>query len=405
MAAIAMKLAETLGLNAESLGDDALDRAVCFRMQARGIADPASYAHCIDVDGEERARLTEELTVPETWFFRHAEAFVYLESFIRQCAAERPSLRILSMPCSTGEELYSIALMLRRADWPLSRSELLGVDINASSLQLARRGQYGKNSFRGSAETLRAIRRDGFEAVGDCWQIEEDLRQAVTWRRGNAMDKSFTDGLGTFDVLFCRNLMIYLTSEARDRLSERLARMLSPGGVLFLGAGEQPDRTLFQPVPHPSAFAWTFIDDSSRPSSQPPEPRTTGRPHERTLTAPPDDPPPPAQPAEAVDPLASAQQAADAGHLDQAAEMCRTLLRRKPDHVRVIFLLGMVLDALGDNAAAKVQYEKVLYLQPEHAEALHCLALLSERLGDRRAADSARRRLQRLHPANAPDRS
>lgn len=192
-------------------------------------------------DRDEVGALAQELTVAETYFFRNIEQFHALREFVapdrlRACAPTR-CLRILSAGCASGEEAYSIAMALRDM-LPDPSSELVihAVDLNPVVIQKARRARYSGWVLRETPIDMqqRWFRRDGNELV-----LDDTIRAAVHFNERNLHDDdpdSWPSGL--YDVVFCRNVLMYFTPEGARSTVARIAQALAPGGYLFLGHAE-----------------------------------------------------------------------------------------------------------------------------------------------------------------------
>ena len=147
---IAELLEQTIGLNISSIGDSSFQRVLSIRMRALGIGDAKAYYDKLTVSFGELRKLVEEVTVPETWFFRDQEPFIFLTEHIldSEKSHARSTYRILSLPCSTGEEPYSIAMTLLEAGLNPLNFFIDAVDVSERVLTKARKGVYGRNSFR-----------------------------------------------------------------------------------------------------------------------------------------------------------------------------------------------------------------------------------------------------------------
>lgn len=190
----------------------------------------------------EQDALIDDLTVPETYFFRHPDQFrVVLERVIQNRLAGGSSqtrLRMLSAGCASGEEAYSLAMLISD-HLPQSSDcdvEVLGIDINSRLLAKAARGRYTAWSLRGVPDDVprRHFRKEGPEFV-----LNESIRAGVTFSECNLNDDDpefWRPDL--FDVIFCRNVIMYFTPQAGQSVIARLTRSLSPGGFLFLGPAE-----------------------------------------------------------------------------------------------------------------------------------------------------------------------
>jgi chemotaxis protein methyltransferase CheR len=205
----------------------------------------AAYLGRLETAGiseEEMSALAEAVTVSETYFFRHYDQF---RAFSEIARAEQPGVRterrgiqILSAGCASGEEAYSLAILLREHAPGLATEEsrIQGFDINPAVVEKAIRGRYSKWSLR---ETPPEHKRRWFARDGKEFVLDEAVRKMATFERRNLVD----DDPGywksvSFDVIFCRNVIMYLSTEHARALVTRLTRALTPGGFLFLGHAE-----------------------------------------------------------------------------------------------------------------------------------------------------------------------
>ncbi len=198
-----------------------------------------------DVDGEIE-KFINAFTVNETYFYREEHQLRCLSSDLlnERVRAKRPgeALRIWSVPCATGEEPYSIAMWLLE-NWPevdVQDIEILGSDIDTECLVAARQGEFGQRALMRLSP---ALIEKYFETVGpDRWRIVPDLRQSVQFTAVNLMEASQTRQHGKFDVIFCRNVLIYFDDASRRLAAENLFESLVPGGFICLGHTESMSR-------------------------------------------------------------------------------------------------------------------------------------------------------------------
>jgi chemotaxis protein methyltransferase CheR len=189
----------------------------------------------------EIAALASELTVPETYFFRHSDQFsafaqVVIPDLRRRAEASGTQLRLLSAGCASGEEAYSLAITLRKTLGSPPEPSILAVDINPTVLERARKARYSSWSLR---ETSPDDQDRWFVRSGDEFVLDESIRTAVRFERRNlAADDLELWRPGAYDVIFCRNVMMYFTPANARSLLERVTRSLVPGGYLFLGHAE-----------------------------------------------------------------------------------------------------------------------------------------------------------------------
>jgi chemotaxis protein methyltransferase WspC len=414
-------LSREIGLAARSIGAGALTSAVTARMNALRIDDSEHYANWLAVDAAERLALIEEVVVSETWFFRDEEVFRALAEYVtgpwRAAHAHRP-LRVLSIPCATGEEAYSVAMLLFEQGLSRADFQIYAVDVSTRALLSAERASYGRNSFRGQNT---AARLHYFEPdIGDDLRPIESVRQAVSFAQGNVLDPNPPWAVTRFDVILCRNLLIYLDQDARRRALDNLKRWLVDDGILFAGHAEtldtmdpglqRADRLLhFGYVKRKATHASAAPATPRLPRQPKPPSRSVTNPRTKQPAAPGTRrgtsamarssaaPAASAQPSSPPD-LAHARSLANRGQLVEAAALCERHLAAAGASADAYCLLGIVKQAAADGRRAMECFDKALYLDPEHYEALVHLALLYEQRGDRSRAENLRRRAQRAQP-------
>jgi chemotaxis protein methyltransferase CheR len=186
------------------------------------------------------AEVVEAMTTNETFFFRDKIPFDHLKETVIpalvQARAARRSLRIWCAASSTGQEPYSIAMLLKEAGPMLSgwRTEIVATDLSQDVLEKARAGLYSQFEVQRGLPIQLLVKH--FSQTGEMWQLNADIRSMVQHRQLNLL-QDFSH-LGKFDVIFCRNVLIYFDQETKISIFERLARMLEPDGYLMLGAAE-----------------------------------------------------------------------------------------------------------------------------------------------------------------------
>ncbi|HEY4370507.1 MAG TPA: protein-glutamate O-methyltransferase CheR [Burkholderiales bacterium] len=231
-------IAERLGLQFEDAKLNFL--AEILRRRSRGERSEEGYLDRLAVGGagDELDALALELTVPETYFFRNIEQFHALaEAVLPQLArgAGGAPLRVLSAGCASGEEPYTMAMIGREAPAGLAL-DIRAADINAAMLAKAARGRYTEWALR---ETPAEMRGRWFRRKGSEWMLDESIRNAVQFVHCNLVEENAAIlAPASCDVVFCRNMLMYLTPPKAAALIARIAQALVPGGYLFLGHAE-----------------------------------------------------------------------------------------------------------------------------------------------------------------------
>jgi chemotaxis protein methyltransferase WspC len=385
------------------LAPKAVERAVATRMSACGMDSGSDYLRRITPG--ELAALVELVVVPESWMFRDPEAFAAATELARERLAQAPArqLRFLSVPCASGEEPYTIAMALQDAGIAPSSYLIDAVDLSAAAIARARRGRYTKNAFRGGKLEFRDRY---FTRVGEEYEIAAPLRAQVNFAQGNLLAFDVSAQAGRYDVIFCRNLLIYFDEPTCAAAAGRLATLLADDGVLFAGYAEVPAfcQNGFAPLRHPGAFALRKQGTSPAPAASR-APAVRLRPARaapaRLPPRPPEPAPAPAAPPEPL--LERAQRLADQGELDAAGEACRAALQADPNCAEGWFILGMLSDCRNDSAAAAEYWRRCVYLQPGHYQALCHLAAQAEAAGEHAAATAFKRRAARVFQRTGGD--
>jgi chemotaxis protein methyltransferase WspC len=335
-------------------------------------------------------RFVDCIVVPETWFFRVPEQFADLIRYAREHLGGRRPLRVLSLPCSTGEEPYSIAASLLDAGYGPSEFDVLGIDVSERAIAHGRQARYRPQTLRGGDYL------HWFEADADCLRPIAQVRRSVRLRLGNVLHPGLFEAHERFDVVFCRNLLIYLDNDSRRRVIDQILQVLEPGGLVLAGQAEalaSMDRRL-QPAAGFGALSYVRAAESLTVRVPAPPP-----PVRQKLTPVPSQPakatalPPPKPPTKHWQ---QAQQYADAGQIDQARASCQALLSEQPESARGWLLLGTLEMAEQRWEAADAALTRASYLDRTLREALVYRVALAERLRQPQVAAQLRARLQRL---------
>lgn len=207
------------------------------RMRELGLGKYSDYLDLAERDSAELAEMVDRLTTNKTNFFRENAHFEYLRDRILPESGGR-TLRIWSAGCSTGEEPYTIGMVLAEATGGKPNVQMLATDISARVLTKAREALYLPETLADVDPALvqRYFEPARSEADGKRFRVRESLRSLVKFARLNLMDE--WPMRGPFDVIFCRNVMIYFDRKTQERLVNRYYDLLAPGGTLFIGHSE-----------------------------------------------------------------------------------------------------------------------------------------------------------------------
>ena len=415
--------------------DGDLAQILASRMAELAVAGCDHYLARLAADAGEMDALVAELTIGETYFFRHKEQFDALRDVILPDLIERNRatrrLRIWSAGCATGPEPYSIAIMLERefgmriAGWHVT---VLGTDINQKFLARAREGRYDQWAFRAMPEDIRAA---CFTKAGNQWQINAEYKRFVKFQYHNLIKSRFPsiiDNIAGFDLVICRNVIIYFSPETIAGLVPCFHESLTDGGWLVMGHAE-PNQQLFRDfrtVNTPGAVLYQRADGHRTRHAVPAEPavpvvtaahqpvlpRLTAldagprrRPHPAAaagraasdrakppLRSPPlRSPPPPAPPGgEAGSGLVRIRQLADCGRWEAAAAACDALLAATPMDAWGHFYRAMIHEQVGQAEDCEKALRRAIYLDRRMVLPHYHLGLFLLRRDDAAAAKAFR---------------
>lgn len=376
---------ETTGMAFYADKDEDLARIVLARMDELGIATCVRYLDLIaDVSrgADEMDALVAELTIGETYFFRHKEQFDALRDTILPDVLARNEpfrrLRIWSAGCATGPEPYSLAIMLKRefgariAGWHVS---IVATDINQKFLARAREGRYDEWAFRATPDDVRKL---CFEKIGRQWAIRNEYKSCVTFQYHNLIKNKFpslVDNIAGFDIIICRNVVIYFSQETVQALVPCFRESLVEGGWLVMGHAE-PNMELFRSfrsINAPGAVLYQRVDG---PVAAPPPATCAPVVINPCVPLPPPDlprrrmamrrPPTPTPAAKPPAPLANgmvrARELADIGHWDEALAICDGVIATDALDARAHFFRALVLEQKGDLDGCETALRRAIYL-------------------------------------------
>jgi chemotaxis protein methyltransferase WspC len=337
---IVERLADEAGIDPASLEPSRITWTVQRRCRQLGVAGAGDYVALFDASREELDNLIDALVIQETRFFRDPQVFDHLREWAQEMAAKSAGpLRILSAPCSTGQEAYSLAATLRCSGLPANTFFIDAFDISPSALAIAQRGIYPAGALEHSPTELQS-------ACGTLrdrhWQMHEQLRKCIRFGRRNLTRADAIEDDAAYHLILCRNLFIYLHAPARATLASTLSRALLPGGRLIVGAGDRVAEINALFVPLRPAAGFGFIH---RPASKasPQKPESTIAPvrlravRRNKL---------PAEPSTTIQPAATADEfyrravdCMERGNSRQAERRCRQALYLAPAHLPALEML------------------------------------------------------------------
>ncbi len=393
------KFVNFTGLNYYVDNEENFYRQVADRLSTLGLPNCSSYLQLLEdplLGRSEFDVLVTQLTNGETYFFRHKEQLDALGSVVLPALYKRGKnarrLRIWCAGCADGPEPYSLSILLKRdvkqrfADWDVT---ILGTDIDRQALASAREGVFADWALRATPDDLK---QTCFTRQGNLWRILPLYKQGVSFQYGNLAEDRFTcvqNNVCCFDLIMCRNVMIYFAPALIQNLIHRFYGSMAPGSWLLVGPSEH-NMTFFASFNVVNAPGATLYQ---RPeSSLPIKPTVKVRAAELAKMEPPANgtanhrSPPPASIASLTPSLREIRRHADAGAWDKALECCHSLLASDALDSRTYFYQALVLNQMDKPAEAEQSLRRAIYLDGQSVLAHYYLGLLLQSSGETRHA-------------------
>lgn len=412
-------MTERAGLSFPDMRHDIHVTAMKRAMKSAGLRQLSALYNLLQHDDAAVEALAAELTIGETYFFRDAGQFQLLRERILPEISGRKSeqepIRIWSAGCATGEEAYSLAIVM--AELGLAeRAHIIGTDIARDRLERAHAGVYGRWSFRGVSD---AVRGKYFDPSGRGFRLKSGVRKCVEFRYLNLAEDacpSFATGIWGMDLVLCRNVLIYFEPAAVQNVTQALIDSLAADGWLLLGASDPATHVMQQCAVIVTNAGLVYRQSkngtaSSEPVALPsaprvdaPQPKTPASPSSsRSLSlsasrpaSPPRDARATAVTDDATAVVAHVRGLADAGHLIQAERACVRGRQQHPESAELAYLHSILLAEQGHYDAALRAARQTLYLAPGLVVGHLALASIWLRMHNRAAAARSFRNAEQL---------
>jgi len=390
-----------MGLNTSSVGPSSLRHALTRRMRCLEMDNTLHYINLLKTSSQELNELIEEVAVNETWFFRDEAPFIalrdYALSFVKNHKGQ--ALKLLSIPCSTGEEPYSMAITLIEAGIPSHFFTIDAVDISRHSLAIAKKGIYRSHSFRGA---LAQQHQGYFTKTKLGYTLDKSIKDLVRFHRGNLIHLAKPLTNATYQVIFCRNLLIYLDTSFHQQSINTFDSLLADNGLLVIGHAEAGifSNSRFTPAPYPKAFAFQKKEPGSPPAQLPqmlfpadvpasmhqnmefPQGKGSMQPLlARGSVQSPLDGSSVQSPLD-YDEYNPAQRFTSQNRCDQAIKACEERIQKDGASAEIFYRLATLFEQKRDWQTAIKMLKKAIYLDPNYIDAIDMLAAIYQRLGD-----------------------
>ncbi|WP_299412352.1 CheR family methyltransferase [Acaryochloris sp. IP29b_bin.148] len=331
---------------------------------------------CSGAELQEWSHFLDLITIGESYFFRDHDQFCVLQEHILPELIEQQrmayatglipqlALHLWSAGCSTGEEPYSLALLLQKLipDWSQWHISILGTDLNPVAIDRARQGVYRNWSFR---QTDPQLKSQAFNPVPTGWQIHDTIRQQLTFRRGNLLRDPLPQAMvNNLHLIICRNVFIYFDAAAIAQVLAKFHRALRPEGYLVTGHAELYAQNLqqFQTLSFPGSIA--YQQRQVEVPAPPPTPSAASPVSPIKTTAPATSTPIDRSTTGLSTQYRLAKSYVQQEDWEQAMHHCQAALEINGEAIAPLYLKAQIAQELGDDKQAKVIYKKIIYLQP-----------------------------------------
>lgn len=226
-----------------------MKRRLTSLYEKKGYANFVEFLRAVETDRNMMNEFLDRMTINVSEFYRNGKRWEVLQNKIFPRLLENNRrLKIWSAACSTGEEPYSLVMVLAQ-HIPLSQIQVIATDLDDNAIAKAKRGVYPERSL---AEVPADSKAKYFEKEGEFYRVKDEIKRCVTFKKHNLLNDTYDSN---HDLIVCRNVMIYFTEEAKDQIYQNFSKALKPGGVLFVGSTEQ----IFSPARYQFEVEDTFF--------------------------------------------------------------------------------------------------------------------------------------------------
>lgn len=385
-----------IGLDSSTIGENTIEKIISQRIQQSNSTGFKNYLQLINTSPLELNELLETAVIPETWFFRDIRPFEFIYNAILKKHLENPSstFKILSIPSSTGEEPYSLAMYLIDKGISESIFNIDAVDVSQRALQLAETGTYGNNSFRG--KHYASYQSKYFNCDNNIYSIHQSIKDNIKFYNLNILHDQHSMEY-QFDFILCRNLLIYFDSDTKLIAFNNLSTLLKDSGHLFIGHSEfgAVPATLFRNIGFEQAFALIkhshpdFIEKNKKlnKKTKQEKPKTpcikqnfkklinnTDERNDNTVS------------------IEKIKNLSNTSEFEEAKKICRLYIEKHGEDSDVLYFLGLINSSEDEAECAEKNFRKSLFLNPKHYESLINLSLILDNKGDTKNAALLKKR-------------
>ncbi|MEQ6388870.1 protein-glutamate O-methyltransferase CheR [Bacillaceae bacterium S4-13-58] len=241
-----LSIKKKTGIDLSLYKEAQMKRRLTSLRDKRGFSTFSQYEKAISVDHGLLAEFLDRMTINVSEFFRNYKRWEVLEKkILPDLLSQKSSFKAWSAACSTGEEPYTLAMLLDRYH-SLNKSTIVATDIDLKIIERAKLGVYPERSLQ---EVPDFYRKKYFNQDGSFFHISNAMKRAVSFEKHNLLADTYDQ---SFDLIICRNVLIYFTEEAKNKIYQNFYHALRPGGILFVGSTEQ--------IFNPQSFGFDIVD-------------------------------------------------------------------------------------------------------------------------------------------------
>ncbi len=399
-------ITEEMGLDPDTLGEMSLKTSIKSLINKFGYNSEENLLFDLTNNPKSLQELIEEVKVPETWFFRDIESFNYLTKFasVKLRSNNTLPIKILSAPCSTGEEPYSIAIALKNINYISNQYKIVAVDISEVNIEKAKIGIYTKTSLRNLDNNI--IERY-FTKNDSKFELSSEIKNSnIEFLNLNLIKEFNKFDDNEFDVIYFKNLLIYLNDSSRQYILTNLKRVLKEDGILFVGVSELNYfiRNGFEPIEHKLAFGCKIKKDKVKiilnEKREHKKRVLTAAPPKKQITKPKSIVPEKKIENKEIFDSKFIKKLMDSGKYNEAENELENYIKKSIDNYEIYFNKGLIKYVNHSYELAKDNFIKSLYLEPNNYDTLIYLSLVEKELGFIDKSETYRLRAEKVYNRN-----
>lgn len=405
-------VADTIGLEISSLGEKTIYRSIENHIKENKHNDIKEYYNELLINSTLFQSLIENIIVPETWFFRDKYPFLFIKEYLekkKDSILQKNKIKALSVPCSTGEEPYSLAMIFFELGLHPTQFHIDAIDISENAINTAKKGIYFQSSIRENIDFIYKYLKKN----DNNFYIDVKIQNTVKFKNCNILSPTNQLLNESYNIILCRNLLIYLNENARDSLLNILKQILNSDGILIVGHSEthRLHSYGFKPINYPKSFAFSKVNDELQKSefqkfnssftskkqalSKKNKIADTTKHFASHISKNIKEETKEIDKSNEIN-INNIKQIADSGDFKTANELCTEYIKNHPIDADAYYVYGLINQAINNVNIAIENYEKALYLNPQHYETLIVLSLLLENIGNKEKANLLKERANRL---------